>query len=96
MTTDEVSLEQMEFVGGEMEAISSSISRTLQTLDNGAKMNLAQWEDGVRDVYLAAKTQWDAAAAAMHDQSLQARMALGNISGAYTNGERYGVNIWNQ
>ncbi|MEU2743384.1 hypothetical protein ABZ656_51135 [Streptomyces sp. NPDC007095] len=96
MTTYEVSLEQMEFVGGEMEVISSNISRSLETLDDGAKMNLAQWEDGVRDAYIAAKIQWDAAAAAMHDQSLKARAALGNISGAYTNGERYGVNIWNQ
>ncbi|MDH6630477.1 hypothetical protein M2271_008338 [Streptomyces sp. LBL] len=96
MTTYEVSLEQMEFVGGEMEAISSNISKALEILDDGAKMNLAQWEDGVRDAYIAAKTQWDMAAAEMHAQSLKARMALGNISGAYTNGERYGVNIWNQ
>lgn len=94
MTTYEVSLEQMAFVGGEMESISKQISATLTSLDEGARQSLANWADDARDAYTTAKARWDAAAAQMQSQSVQATNSLGDISQYYTSGEKYGVNLW--
>lgn len=94
MTTYQVSLGQMGFVGGEMESISQQISQTLQSLDDAARQNLADWADDARDAYTAAKAKWDAAAAAMQQQSVQATQSLGDISSYYTSGEKFGVNLW--
>ncbi|KOG90077.1 WXG100 family type VII secretion target [Streptomyces sp. NPDC057654] len=96
MTTYQVSLQQMEFVGGEMAAISKQIQQTLADLDDGAKQNLAQWSSDARQAYDVAKAKWDAAAAAMQQQSVQATRSLGNIGESYTSGEKYGVNLWDQ
>lgn len=96
MTTYQVSLQQMEFVGGEMEAIAKQIQQTLSELDEGAKQNLSQWSSDARLAYDVAKAKWDAAAAAMQQQATQATQALGTIGEYYTSGEKYGVNLWDQ
>ena len=96
MTTYQVSLDQMEFVGGEMDTITKQIQRTLQELDDGSKQSLSQWSSDARDAYNVAKAKWDAAAAAMQAQAAAATQALGHIDNYYTSGEKYGVSLWDQ
>ncbi|MEU9348160.1 WXG100 family type VII secretion target [Streptomyces sp. NPDC048278] len=96
MTTYQVGLEQMEFVGGEMDSITKQISQALTDLDDGSKQSLAQWSSDARDAYNSAKAKWDAAAAAMQAQAAAATQALGHIDGFYTHGEKYGVSLWDQ
>ncbi|MEU2778028.1 WXG100 family type VII secretion target [Streptomyces sp. NPDC007162] len=96
MTTYQVSFEQMEFVGGEMDAITQQIQRTLTDLDDGSKQSLAEWSSDARDAYNIAKAKWDAAAAEMQKQAVAARQALGHIDDYYQHGEKYGTQIWNQ
>jgi WXG100 family type VII secretion target len=94
MTTYQVSMEQMDFVGGEMNAISQNISKTLAALDDGAKQNLAAWSDDAKDAYTVAKAKWDAAALEMQNQVVKAQQGLVDIGGFYTSGEKYGVSLW--
>ncbi|MFD7917710.1 WXG100 family type VII secretion target [Streptomyces sp. NPDC059740] len=96
MTTYQVSLQQMEFVGGEMDAIAKQIQQTLTELDDASKQNLSQWSSDAREAYNVAKAKWDAAAAAMQQQAAKATASLGNIGEYYTSGEKYGVNLWDE
>ncbi|MFG2828506.1 WXG100 family type VII secretion target [Streptomyces sp. NPDC048434] len=94
MTTYSVSHNQMEFVGGEMDDINRLIQDTLTNLNDTAQQSLAQWESGARDAYNIAKAKWDAAAQQMHQQAMTARKSLGEIDGLYTQGEKYGVSLF--
>jgi uncharacterized protein YukE len=94
MTTYQVSFQQMEFVGGEMEAIVRNIAATLQSLDEASKSSLANWESSTREAYNIAKAKWDQAAFAMQQQADMAVQSLGQINEFYTGGEKYGVSLW--
>ncbi|GAA1909017.1 WXG100 family type VII secretion target [Streptantibioticus ferralitis] len=96
MTSYQVSLEQMDFVKGEMDSITKQIQQTLSDLDDGAKQRLAEWSSDARDAYNVAKAKWDAAAADMQNQLATATVAVGNIGEYYTSGEKYGVSLWEQ
>ncbi len=94
MTTYTVSHQQMEFVGGEMDAIAKSIHTTLTNLEAAANQSLAHWSSDARDAYNVAKRKWDAAAAQMQQQAQTAVQALGTVDSYYTSGENYGVSLW--
>ncbi|MEU8929766.1 WXG100 family type VII secretion target [Streptomyces sp. NPDC048409] len=96
MPTYTVQMDQVEYVIGEMAAISKKIQETLTVLDNGARMNLSEWTSDARSTYDAAKAKWDAAAADMAVQASNATNSLGNINEAYHAGERQGVSLWGQ
>ncbi|MEU3795729.1 WXG100 family type VII secretion target [Streptomyces fructofermentans] len=94
MPTYTVQMEQVEYVVGEMAAISKKIQETLTLLDDSAKMNLSEWTSDARSTYDAAKAKWDAAAADMVVQAQNATNSLGHINEAYRAGERQGVSLW--
>lgn len=96
MTTYSVQQEQMQYVGGEMQAITQNLQTTLSNLDDAAKQNLAQWSSDAREAYNAAKAKWDRAAIEMQQQLKAATTALGTIGEYYTGGEKYGVSLWEQ
>jgi WXG100 family type VII secretion target len=96
MTTYQVSLEQMDFVKGEMAKITGQLQQTLADLDDGTKVHLAQWSSDARDAYNAAKAKWDAAASDMQAQLGVATKAVGDIGDFYTSGEKYGLSLWDQ
>ncbi|MER6462208.1 WXG100 family type VII secretion target [Streptomyces sp. NPDC093272] len=96
MPTYTVQMDQVEYVIGEMAAISKKIQETLTVLDNGARMNLSEWTSDARSTYDAAKAKWDAAAADMAVQASNATNSLGHINEAYHAGERQGVSLWGQ
>ncbi|WP_327425559.1 WXG100 family type VII secretion target (plasmid) [Streptomyces sp. NBC_01527] len=94
MPTYTVQMDKVEYVVGEMAAISTKIQETLSVLDNGAKMHLSEWTSDARSTYDAAKAKWDAAAADMVAQAQKATSALGTINDAYRAGEKQGISLW--
>ena len=96
MTTYQVSLEQMDFVKGEMETITKQINQTLSDLDDGIKQNLSSWTGDAQAAYRAAQLKWDAAATKMTADLAAASASVGDIGDFYTSGEKYGVSLWNE
>ena len=96
MPTYTVQMDQVEYVIGEMAAISKKIQEALSNLDDGTKMNLSEWTSDARSTYDAAKAKWDAAAADMAVQAQNATNSLGHINESYHAGERQGVSLWGQ
>lgn len=96
MTTYQVSLEQMDFVKGEMEAITQRIQQTLSDLDDGIKQNLSSWTGDAQAAYRTAQAKWDAAATKMTADLAAATASVGDIGDFYTGGEKYGVSLWDQ
>jgi WXG100 family type VII secretion target len=96
MTTYQVSLEQMDFVKGEMETITKQINQTLSDLDDGIKQNLSSWAGDAQAAYRTAQAKWDLAAAKMNTDLAAATAAVGDIGDFYTSGEKYGVSLWDQ
>ncbi|MCF3964935.1 WXG100 family type VII secretion target [Streptomyces fuscigenes] len=94
MTTYTVQMEQVDYIVGEMQAITQKIQGTLQNLDDASKMNLAEWTSDAQQTYYEVKAKWDSAAADMQNMATQATQMLGNINQAYSDGERQGVNLW--
>jgi WXG100 family type VII secretion target len=94
MSTYGYDTQSMQYVLGEMTSITTKIQTTLESLDNGAKQNLAEWTGTAQSAYFDAKAKWDTAAQQMHQQAEAARRALGNIDENYGAGERAGVNLW--
>ncbi|WP_405746022.1 WXG100 family type VII secretion target [Streptomyces sp. NBC_01525] len=94
MTTFTVQMDQVEFIVGEMNAISRRIQQTLATLDEEARVNLGEWSSSARETYELTKKKWDAAAADMVAKSQQATVMLGTINEHYSGGERQGVSLW--
>ncbi|MFD0276376.1 WXG100 family type VII secretion target [Kitasatospora sp. NPDC127111] len=96
MSTYVVNMNQVEYVVGEMTAISNKLQETLSQLDDGTKQHLSEWSSDARGTYDVAKLKWDAAAADMVLQAQNATTALGQIHEAYHQGERHGVSLWEQ
>jgi WXG100 family type VII secretion target len=94
MTTYTVQMEQVDYIVGEMQAITQKIQTTLTTLDDQSKMNLAEWTSDAQQTYYEVKAKWDAAAADMQNMATQATQMLGTINQSYSDGERQGVNLW--
>ncbi|GAA4794603.1 WXG100 family type VII secretion target [Streptomyces ziwulingensis] len=96
MPTYTVNMSQVEYVIGEMDAISKKIQSALTELDDSAKMHLSEWTSDARATYNVAKAKWDAAAAEMVTLAQNATLSLGHINDSYHSGERNGVNLWEQ
>ncbi|WP_405884601.1 WXG100 family type VII secretion target [Streptomyces sp. NBC_01136] len=96
MPTYTVNMNQVEYVVGEMTAISGKIQAALTELDDSAKVHLSEWTSDARATYDVAKAKWDAAAADMVTQSQNATNSLGHINESYYAGERHGVSLWEQ
>ncbi|MBK6014465.1 WXG100 family type VII secretion target [Streptomyces sp. MBT53] len=96
MPTYAVNMNQVEYVVGEMAAISGKIQAALADLDDSAKVHLSEWTSDARSTYDVAKAKWDAAAADMVTQAQNATNSLGYINESYHAGERQGVSLWDQ
>ncbi|MCY0960242.1 MULTISPECIES: WXG100 family type VII secretion target [unclassified Streptomyces] len=96
MTTYTVKMDQIEYVVGEMAAISKKLQAALSDLDDSAKIHLSEWTSDARSTYDVAKAKWDAAATDMVTQAQNATHSLGHINAAYYAGERHGVSLWEQ
>ncbi|WP_030396825.1 MULTISPECIES: WXG100 family type VII secretion target [Kitasatospora] len=96
MSTYAVNMTQVEYIVGEMAAISNKLQQTLSQLDDGTAQHLSEWSSDARTTYDTAKTKWDAAAGDMVLQAQNATTALGQIHESYHQGERHGVSLWDQ
>jgi WXG100 family type VII secretion target len=96
MATYTVNMSNVQEVAAEMGAISQRISSLLEDLDNGSKQNLAEWTSSARDAYNVCKAKWDAAAADMAVQAVNAQNSLGSITDNYANAEYQGLGLWGQ
>ncbi|MCX5135009.1 WXG100 family type VII secretion target [Streptomyces sp. NPDC060011] len=96
MPTYTVQMNQIEYVVGEMAAISKKIHDTLTDLDDSTKIHLSEWTSDARHTYNTVKLKWDTAAADMVTQAQNATTSLGHINEAYHAGERHGVSLWDQ
>ncbi|MEV6509827.1 WXG100 family type VII secretion target [Streptomyces sp. NPDC051642] len=96
MSTYTVNMNQIEYVVGEMSAISQKIQAALGELDDSAKIHLSEWTSDARSTYDVAKAKWDTAAADMVTQANNATLSLGHINESYHAGERQGVSLWDQ
>ncbi|MCZ1007834.1 WXG100 family type VII secretion target [Streptomyces lydicus] len=96
MTTYQVSLEQMSFAEGEMQAIAQKIQQTLDELEANANKSLANWDSAAREAYEQQRLQWKQGAEAMQQQAVKAAQGLNVIGQHYNDGEKYGVNLWEQ
>ncbi|MFJ6836859.1 WXG100 family type VII secretion target [Streptomyces sp. NPDC091209] len=94
MTTYTVQMEQVDFIVGEMNAITQRINQTLTELETQARANLAEWTSDAQQTYAVVREQWHTAAADMTAKSAQAAQQLGAINEYYANGERQGVQLW--
>lgn len=94
MSTYAVQMEQVDYIVGEMKAISDQLQGTLKNLDDQANMHLAEWTGDAQATYYEVKARWDAAAADMQMMAANATTMLGNINETYGEGERRGVNLW--
>ncbi|MFI6444303.1 WXG100 family type VII secretion target [Kitasatospora sp. NPDC050543] len=94
MATYTVQMEQVDYIVGEMHAITQKINQTLAQLESQAKTHLAEWTSDAQQTYQQVKAQWDAAAADMTAKSDAAVSMLGTINEFYANGERQGVQLW--
>lgn len=93
MTSHQVSLEQMEFVRGEMDNITRQIKQTLADLDDTTQQHLSRWSCDARAAYYAAQQQWDTATQKMAAELQTATTAVGDISEYYASGEKYGLSL---
>jgi WXG100 family type VII secretion target len=96
MASYTVNMSNVQAVAEEMGAIARYIQGLLEDLDSASKMNLAEWTSQARDVYNAAKVQWDNAAGAMVTQAGNAENSLSGINDAYANAEYQGLGLWGQ
>lgn len=96
MATYTVNMSNVQEVAAEMGAISQRISSLLEDLDNGTLQNLSEWTSSARDAYNVAKAKWDAAAADMATQAVNAQSSLGSITDNYANAEYQGLGLWGQ
>jgi uncharacterized protein YukE len=96
MPTYDVDMLQVDYIVGEMDAITKRINQTLEDLDSAAKINLSQWTSDAQAVYAQVKLQWDTAAQDMTAKSQNAVSMLGQINQSYSDGERQGMSIWGQ
>lgn len=94
MTTYTVQMEQVDYIVGEMSAITQRLNQTLSDLETQATGNLAGWTSDAQQTYTQVKAQWDRAAADMTTKSTAAARMLGSINEYYSNGERQGVQLW--
>jgi WXG100 family type VII secretion target len=96
MTVYEVGPAQMEFVRGEMDAVTKHVQRTLADLNDEAEQNLADWSGDAQAVYQRVQNQWNQAVQQMSIQVAAAAAALGATNEYYINGEKYGMSLWEQ
>ncbi|CAM5608326.1 WXG100 family type VII secretion target [Streptomyces griseorubiginosus] len=97
MTTYQVSLEQMQYVEGEMQAINNRLSQTLANLNDEVHRNLQHWlNSDPRQLYNTRQKEWTELVAAMQNLLNRAQVAVGNIGEHYAAGEKYGVSLWEQ
>lgn len=94
MSTYTVQMEQVDYIVGEMNAITQKLNQTLADLDSQAKINLQAWTSDAQATYAQVKAQWDQAAADMTAKAATAVQMLGTINEYYSNGERQGVQLW--
>ncbi|MGQ4516493.1 WXG100 family type VII secretion target [Streptomyces sp. DW26H14] len=97
MTTYQVSLEQMSFVEGEMQSITTSLGTSLGELEDGVKTKLAGWENSLAgEGYRLRQAKWQAAYQQMSATLAKAQAAIGTIGEYYNSGEKYGAGLWDQ
>ncbi|MFD8542565.1 WXG100 family type VII secretion target [Streptomyces sp. NPDC059649] len=92
--TYSVQMDQVEYIVGEMNAITQRINQALADLDSQSKINLSAWTSDAQQTYSQVKAQWDRAAADMTQKASTAAQMLGTINEYYSNGERHGVQLW--
>ena len=94
MPTYQVNMDQVEYIVGEMAAITQRIQQTVAQLDQQSGNDLANWDSETRMLYSEQKQVWDTTAEHMHNSLTKAVHSLGNINEFYRLGERQGANIW--
>lgn len=81
-------------VRDQMAAITKRLQGELEAMHQNIVSNLQDWQDGAKDQYMVAKSQWDAAAARMPHSLNAAEVALNEITRGYLKVEHTGVNAW--
>ncbi len=94
MATYTVNMSNVGEVAAQMGVIASHIQQLLTDLDDSQKMHLSEWTADSRDAYAAAKALWDAKAADMAVQAVNAQNSLSSINDAYANAEYQGLGLW--
>ncbi|MBL1090683.1 MULTISPECIES: WXG100 family type VII secretion target [Streptomyces] len=92
--TYRINFPQVEHVTEEMRTISRNITNLLEALEDSARSSLAQWNSQARDAYTENKRQWDAAAAEMVQQSIEAGSTLEYIRRTYGQAEVTNTGMW--
>jgi WXG100 family type VII secretion target len=96
MSTYTVQMQQVDYIVGEMQAISTRLKSAIDTLNQQADASLAEWTGDAQAVYNQQKTIWTNSADDMVTKANLASSQLDNINQAYASGERQGVNLWQQ
>jgi ESAT-6 family protein len=81
-------------VRDQMAAVTKRLQTELENMHQQILQSLGDWQDGAKDQYMVAKSQWDAAAARMPHSLNSAEVALNNITGGYLKIEHTGMNAW--
>ncbi|MEC3993795.1 hypothetical protein VSR01_09675 [Actinacidiphila sp. DG2A-62] len=97
MTTYQVSLEQMQYVEGEFQAISNRLGQTLANLNDEVHRNLQHWVNSdPRQLYNRTQQEWSDLFVQMQNLLNRAQAAVGNVGEFYASGEKYGTSLWEQ
>ncbi|GAA2822649.1 MULTISPECIES: WXG100 family type VII secretion target [Crossiella] len=81
-------------VRDQMAAITKQLQNELENMHQQITSTLQDWQDGAKDQYLTAKSQWDAAAQRMPHSLNAAETALQQITEGYLKVEHTGMNAW--
>lgn len=94
MATYTVNMSNVQEVAAQMGVIASHIQTLLSDLDDSTKIHLSEWYADSQQAYAAAKAVWDAKAADMQVQAVNAQNSLTSINDAYANAEYQGLGLW--
>ncbi|MFI9005947.1 WXG100 family type VII secretion target [Actinosynnema sp. NPDC053489] len=83
-----------DHVRDQMAEVTKRLQAELENMHQQVMNTLQDWEDGAKDQYLVAKSQWDGAAQRMPHSLNSAEVALNQITGGYLKVEHSGVNAW--
>jgi WXG100 family type VII secretion target len=96
MTTYTVNMSNVQEVAEQMGVLAGKISDALTNLEGELQSTLAEWTSSARDAYNTCKAKWDAAAAQMATQAVNAQNSLSQIQDQYANAEFQGLGLWGQ
>ncbi|PRY38970.1 WXG100 family type VII secretion target [Umezawaea tangerina] len=81
-------------VRDQMASVTMALRSELERMDQQVQSTLQDWQDGAKDQYLVAKSQWDEVAARMPNSLHSAEVALSEITDGYLKIEHTGMNAW--